>query len=270
MARLIQIFCLVIVLAGCVQPPQAQIKLENDFAEMKRRLARLEQNSNDGGSQARSQIEAMGRQGAEIQAGLDTLRVEFQSINGRLDDLGRTNEQLAADLSLTRDDLGMQLAALAERLKALDSQVQKITTTSVNSSAAAPTSPPQANQAQIAPEQLYQQSLSSILSGTDFAAGRTGLETFIDKYPQHELAVNARYWIGEAYYGEKNFENAILKFQEVIQLYSDHPKAASAMLKQGMAFDALGDKANALTVWNQLIKNFPLSPEASKAKQLVR
>jgi len=268
MARLIQIFCLVLLLAGCVQPPQAQIKMESDFEEMKRRLARLEEKNSDGGSQARGQLEALGRQGAEIQAGLDTLRVEFQSINGRLDDLGRTNEQLAADLSLTRDDLGMQLAALSERLNTLDARLQKTATPP-----ATPTAPPQAQdngQNQIAPEQLYQQSLSKILGGTDFAAGRAGLENFIEKYPQHELAINARYWIGEAYYGEKKFENAILKFQEVIQLYSDHPKAASALLKQGMAFDALGDLANAKTVWNQLIKNFPLSPEAEKAKQLVR
>jgi tol-pal system protein YbgF len=268
MARLIQIFCLVLLLAGCVQPPQAQIKMESDFEEMKRRLARLEQNSSDGGSQARGQLEALGRQGAEIQAGLDTLRVEFQSINGRLDDLGRSNEQLAADLALTRDDLGMQLAALTERLNALETKVPKNATEPVTSTA--PAKPQGSGQNQIAPEQLYQQSLSKILGGTDFAAGRAGLESFIQNYPQHELAINARYWVGEAYYGEKKFENAILKFQEVIQLYSDHPKAASALLKQGMAFDALGDRANAKTVWNQLIKNFPLAPEAEKAKQLVR
>lgn len=265
MARLIQIFCLVLLLAGCVQPPQAQLKMERDFEEMKRRLARLEQNSSDGGSQARGQLEALGRQGAEIQAGLDTLRVEFQSMNGRLDDLGRSNEQLAADLSLSRDDLGMQLAALTERLNNLDIKIQKTT-----SSPVAPPKPQGNEQTPTAPEQLYQQSLSKILSGTDFAAGRVGLESFLQNYPQHELAINARYWIGEAYYGEKKFENAILKFQEVIQRYSDHPKAASALLKQGMAFDALGDRANAMTVWNQLMKNFPLSPEAEKAKQLTR
>lgn len=265
MARLIQIFCLVLLLAGCVQPPQAQLKMERDFEEMKRRLARLEQNSSDGGSQARGQLEALGRQGAEIQAGLDTLRVEFQSMNGRLDDLGRSNEQLAADLSLTRDDLGMQLAALTERLNNLDIKIQKTA-----SSPVAPPKPQDNEQTPAAPEQLYQQSLSKILSGTDFAAGRVGLESFLQNYPQHELAINARYWIGEAYYGEKKFENAILKFQEVIQRYSDHPKAASALLKQGMAFDALGDRANAMTVWNQLMKNFPLSPEAEKAKQLTR
>jgi len=270
MARLIQIFCLMLLLAGCVQPPQTQIKMESDFEEMKRRLARLEQNSSDGGSQARGQLEALGRQGAELQSGLDTLRVEFQSINGRLDDLGRTNDQLAGDLSLTRDDLGMQLAALSERLNALDAKIQKTANAPVNFSAPASPAPQSDAQNSLAPEQLYQQSLSKILGGTDFAAGRAGLETFIKNYPQHELAVNARYWVGEAYYGEKKFENSILKFQEVIEKYSDHPKAASALLKQGMAFDALGDRANALTVWNLLIKNFPLSPEAEKAKQLVR
>lgn len=265
MKRLLGFACLLLLLAGCLPPAQSQIKLENDLEEMKRHLARLEQGSNDGGSQAQRQLETLGRQVAELQSGLDTMRVEFQSINGRLDDLGRSNEQATADTALVRDDISMQVSVLAERLTMIEEKaaVKPVPVPVV-------VAPPVKPEIKASPEQVYQQALEKILNSSDFAGGRAELEAFIQEYPQHELTVNARYWIGEAFYGEKKYENAILQFQEVIQKYSDHPKAASALLKQGKAFAVLGDKGNAETTWKKLLKTFPMSPEAKKAKQLLK
>ena len=264
MKRLLGFSCLLLLLVGCLPAAQSQLKLENDLEEMKRHLARLEQGSNDGGSQARRQLEALGVQVAELQSGLNTLRVDFQSINGRLDDLGRSNEQAAADMTLVREDLTMQVSVLAERLTTLEAKALKTLSGPL-------VAPPAAKVAiKAGPEEVYQQALGKILKGNDFVTGRAELELFIKENPQHELVVNAQYWVGEAFYGEKKFENAILKFQEVIQKYTDHPKVAAALLKQGKAFAQLGDAGNAATTWKQLVKTFPLSPEAEKAKQLLK
>ena len=264
MKRLLGFSCLLLLLVGCMPPTPSQLKLENDLEEMKRHLAKLEQGSNNGGGQARRQLETLGVQVAELQSGLNTLRVDFQSINGRLDDLGRANEQVTADMTLVKDDLSLQVSALTERLTTLEEKTSK--------ALSAPEVPPAAvkPESKLSPEEVYQQALEKILNGSDFAAGRTELEAFIKANPQHELTVNAQYWIGEAFYGEKKYESAILQFQEVIQKYSDHPKAAAALLKQGMAFAALGDTGNAETTWKQLIKTFPMAPEATKAKQLLK
>ena len=97
--------------------------------------------------------------------------------------------------------------------------------------------------------------------------GRQRPQEFLQRFPQHELAVNATYWIGEAWYGERKYENAILQFQDVIQKYGDHPKVASALLKQGLAFHALGDLKNARVILQKLVDTFPLSEEAKKGKE---
>jgi TolA-binding protein len=56
----------------------------------------------------------------------------------------------------------------------------------------------------------------------------------------------------------------------VIESYGDHPKVASAMLKQALAFEASGDKATSELLLQKLIKRFPLSGEAEKAKKRLQ
>ena len=96
------------------------------------------------------------------------------------------------------------------------------------------------------------------------------METFLKRYPKDDLAVNAAYWIGETYYAEKAYEKSILQFEEVIETYGEHPKVASAMLKQALAFEASGDKATAELLLQKLIKRYPLSGEAEKAKKKLQ
>ena len=103
-----------------------------------------------------------------------------------------------------------------------------------------------------------------------FPAGRELMETFLKRYPDDALAVNAAYWVGETYYAEKAYEKAILQFEDIIQKYGEHPKVASAMLKQALAFEASGDKATARLLLQRVIERFPLSDEAKKAKQLLQ
>jgi tol-pal system protein YbgF len=120
------------------------------------------------------------------------------------------------------------------------------------------------------PEDLYRQAVEMVQKQGRYAEGRKLLQQFLDKNPKHSLAVNASYWIGEAYYGEKKYENAILQFQDVIQKYGDHPKVASALFKQGVTFQTLGDNQSAKTILQKLVDSFPLSEEAKAAKERLK
>lgn len=261
---------LLLVSAGCLPPTQNQLRTDMDLEEMKRRLAKVEQGNaqilQGGGGPSRQQMETLSRQLAEQQSGLDTLRVDFQSINGRLDDLARDNQQRGDDFGLVRDDLGMQVSAMENRMAALEQELETLRNAAKQ---APPATPTQVVSSTEGPELLYKQALDKIRNQQQYAAGRKQLGVFLKKYPKHDLNVNAMYWIGEALYGEKEYERAILQFQDVIQQYGDHPKAAAAMFKQALAFKSLGDNQNAKTTFQKLINSFPLAPEAGKAKQQI-
>ncbi len=266
--RFLLLLLSLVMLSGCVPPTQDQVRMQRDLEEMKRRLAQLEIQKGDMSQAQRADGETQQRQIAELLAGLDNVRVELQSINGRIDDLGRDNRAMTDELQLVKDDLGLQLSSLETRVEVLEKTPVVVPAAVVpvkgeDKAAQADAVVPQT------PEQLYQDALDLIRKEKKFAAGRKDLETFVAKYKDHDLYVNALYWIGEAFYGEKKYEEAILQFQDVISRYPKHPKASAAMLKQALAFNALGDAANARTTMQKLLEDYPKSDQAAAAKKYL-
>jgi tol-pal system protein YbgF len=99
---------------------------------------------------------------------------------------------------------------------------------------------------------------------------RRGFAKLIEKFPKSQHADNAQFWIGETYYQEKWFEKAILEYQKVIENYPKGNKVPAALLKQGLAFQKIGDTANARLILKELIKKYPQTSEGSIAKQKLK
>jgi tol-pal system protein YbgF len=92
------------------------------------------------------------------------------------------------------------------------------------------------------------------------------LRSYLRKHPDTGLSDNAQYWIGECYYAQRDFNNAILAFYDVTRRYPKGDKVCAAMLKQGFAFAELGDAADARIVLERLIQTHPDCDEVSRAR----
>lgn len=255
------ILMLLLLFGGCAPTPQ-QLRMERDLEEMKRRLAETErtlasQRETLEGS-SRDRFDAMGRRQADMQVGLEGIRVELQAINGRLADGAARSRELHDTVSLVQEDLSLKVNALEGRISELEKRP-----------VAPPLAPPPTEPTLSAAAQ-YEKGVALVQKKGSAEDGRKVLEAFLREYPKHELAPNALYWIGEAYYGEKAYESAILQFQDVIQKHAKHQKVPAAMLKQGMAFNALKDRKSARAILRRLTEEFPKSEEAKKAKELLK
>ena len=113
---------------------------------------------------------------------------------------------------------------------------------------------------------MYDYALGLIKNGNT-KKGREVLNTFAAKYPDHRLMQNVFYWKGETFYAEKDYESAILSFQDVVDKYPGGEKAPDAMLKQGLSFQALNDNRNARILYELLLSKYPKSPAAERARQ---
>lgn len=275
MLRYVVILFTGLLLSSCVT--QQDLQMQRDILEMKRRLGdaerALEEIRADTSGGVRAQVETLARNQADFQAELDGVRVDLQSIQGGVGDQGRINDDLRQELSLLRDELTLQIGDHDQRLAKLEGAAAATPAPPAPKTAPAPAQPVAAVESTPAGEsapELYDRALKTIREEREFAEGRALMESFLKRYPQDKLAVNAAYWVGETYYAEKSFEKAILTFEDIIQKHGEHPKAASAMLKQALAFEATGDKETSKLLLQRVVDTFPLSDEAKKAKEKLQ
>ena len=99
----------------------------------------------------------------------------------------------------------------------------------------------------------------------DLDGARYGFASFLSEYPNSDLAPNARYWLGESYYGKKDFRKAIDAYDKVELDYPGSEKVPAAILKKGFAYLALKDKKRASSAFKQVVTLYPKTPEAGKA-----
>lgn len=116
------------------------------------------------------------------------------------------------------------------------------------------------------PEKLYEEGLTLVRAG-DVEKGRKLLDQFIGDNPNHALVPNALYWMGETYYHEKRYAQAVLTFKEVVRRFPKHDKAAASMLKTGFSYEQLGDKSNARFYLQTLVEDYPSSSSAEMARK---
>jgi tol-pal system protein YbgF len=97
----------------------------------------------------------------------------------------------------------------------------------------------------------------------------TALHAFLVKYPRHDYADNAQYWLGEAAYAQKDFAHALTEFRTVIETYPRGNKVPDALLKVGYCYQALGQADKARAVLEQVVNLYPKTePAVLAAKRL--
>ena len=71
------------------------------------------------------------------------------------------------------------------------------------------------------------------LRGGDYVGASRDFRKFIEQYPDHPLASNAFYWLGESYYVTTNYKVALEAFQRLLNQFPQSEKAPDALLKVG-------------------------------------
>ena len=261
---------LLLCLVGCASKGDVE-NMQRDLDEMKPYLLKMGKELGEvkdvgrkelekGFKGFRQDIEAMRKETADLQANLDSLRVDIQVMGGKVDDVALHAQKPADDLALFKEDNNRRITALEERLLKLEKLVEELSKK---------LSETRFDALQQDPEALYRKGLDTFRAG-ELQKARELLTRFLELYPDNELSANARYWVGETYYGEKKYDQAILEFQEVIKKFHNKEKAPAAMLKQAMAFKELGDMKSARYVLKKLLEDFPAAEEVKSAKERLK
>jgi tol-pal system protein YbgF len=114
------------------------------------------------------------------------------------------------------------------------------------------------------PQVTYEGALILLRQG-NFVEAANGFSTFLRMFSDSPLAANAQYWLGECYYGQRRFQEAIDEFERVFAFYPSSNKVPASLLKIAYAHLELQQPTMARSVFQQLVRTYPQSPEAGKA-----
>ena len=181
-------------------------------------------------------------------------------------------------IAARQDDINYLLRELLQKLEAIQLYGGVETKPTMDTPSPAPTMPPSAlpetsilsalpaQTFKVNPKKLYDSALEDILNES-YQLAESRFLSFLMQFPNHELAGNAQYWLGEAVYVQKKYELAISEFEKVLKKYPKSPKVPAAMLKIGFAQFELGKKKTAINTLNRLIKSYTKSEEAKLARE---
>lgn len=252
------------------------LKLEKQNLASKKKLARIKSSAEDSNKAHKEKEQNLRNQSAKLHVILESLREEIQLINGKLEETDYVLKQKVKVFDDVDKEKNSRLNQLGNRLDKLENSIdsnkdiiarleqylkfessEKIDLT-IKKDTEAEKEPSE--------KELYLLAKMAFDQG-DFETAREEFGKFLTKYPKSERADNAQYWISEIYYREKWYEKAILEYQKVIENYPKGNKVPDSLLKQGFAFNNIGDKANARLVFKELIEKYPKSEQTKVAKE---
>ena len=212
------------------------------------------------------------KQSAGLRAVLEEMNEDIRILSGRLEEMEHSMQQQqrkAEELEKKRQErLDRLEQRMDQNLEHIRSMEQYLNLESTKKQAAV-TTPGVSAKKPVSEEEIYRSAKQAFDQG-DSEAARRGFQEFIKRYPKSKNADNAQFWIGEIYYREKWYEKAILEYQNVIEKYPQGNKVPAALLKQGLAFSSIGDKANAKLILEELNRKYPKSNEAKVAAETLK
>jgi len=116
------------------------------------------------------------------------------------------------------------------------------------------------------PEQEYAAALATYRA-REHGQAVIEFKDFIAQYPKHPLAGNAQYWIGEAYWAQRDYRQALIEFEKVFE--HGQAKAPDALLKIGLCHLRLNDVPRAQQAWQRAVNEYPKSEPATLARSLI-
>jgi len=200
-------------------------------------------------------------------------RIERVVSNQSLLDMANQVESLRSDVRAMHNDVDVLSHALESSRKQqkdlyadLDARLKAVEARGGAAAAAGASAGAGDAQSADTDKGAYQAAFDLLKAG-QYDRAIAGFQAFLSTYPNSALADNAQYWLGEAYYVNKQFPESLAAFHRVAEKYPGSRKLPDALLKIGYCDYELKDYSAARTALEQVPAKFPDSASARLAQQ---
>ena len=216
---------------------------------------------------------AIEQQGFDISEIKKRQRELYLDIDRRMRDLesGATAQAPAQSITVPQVDTAPSIETpevTGQQAPAVESTTTEPASTATQTTTASISPTPSVTQSE--EKAAYQAAFDTLKEGR-YKKAKTELKTFLGKFPNSSYAGNAQYWLGEAHYVTRNFDQGIIEFEKVLTQYPSSNKVPDAMLKLGYTFYELKQFPQAKSILQDLRQRYPKATASRlAAKRLDR
>ncbi|RZI64333.1 MAG: tol-pal system protein YbgF [Variovorax sp.] len=204
----------------------------------------------------RQRVEAMRTQtdqrltddNAQLRRSLLDLQTQIEAMRGDMQRMTGQNEQLTRTLS-----------ELQQRQIDIDDRMKKSEPAKVSVDGREFTADPR--------EKADFDAALGVFRAGQFAQAQTAFAEFVKRYPQSGYNASALFWLGNAQYATRNYNEAIANFRSMLSLAPDHAKAPEAVLSIANCQIELKDTRAARRTLEDLTKAYPQSEAAQAGRE---
>jgi len=214
----------------------------------------------------RAADEAQGKRLTELAATNKDLLDQVQQLRRSLLELNNQLEMLRADLARQRganEQLARDVADVQRRQKdiaqGVDDRIRKLEPQKVAVDG-------KEFLADADEKRQYDEAFALIRSG-DFTGAVTAFNNFSRRYPASGYLDSVRFWAGNAYYGKREYKDAIASFRAFVAGAPDHSRVPEALLAVANCQAEMKDTKGARVTLADLLKRFPQSEAAMAGKE---
>jgi TolA-binding protein len=191
------------------------------------------------------------------QYAIDEMKGEFTRLEGRVEDVERTQKQSATNpAGPSKEELKKLETRIVELEQAQANMLDAIKKMQETPSVAAD------------PSELIEKGRNQIEAGNFDGAIET-LSAAL-KTAKGKKAEDATFLRAEAYFAAKDYKKAIVDYSKFPEKYTRSSYMPKALYKIGQSFEQLGMKDDARGFYQELVEKHPKSPEAKKARSKIK
>src|ERR1700719_3104632 len=252
-------------LAGSLVGPRPAEAVARELIELQRDVTSLLQGQKDLSTQVTQDHTVMKTLVEQSSDNVNKLGATMSSLQKSVQDV-------QANSGARLDTLNQQLVDLQNSVQSLDAKISGTTpapasgpATPASSTGASPSSSAGPTGPAPSADPLYSNGLRDITSGK-YDLARSEFEDYLKYYADTDLASNAQFYLGEIFYKQKQYVDAVAAYDKVLTAYPKSFKLGPARLRKGLALIELGQKTAGIRELREVVKRFPGSDEDRLAR----
>jgi tol-pal system protein YbgF len=230
-----------------------------DDDEARKAILDLRQRIAQSDEQAKQRSAEQAAATAALTEQLDALRRSLLDLNNQLEAMrGEIARLRGSDEQLVRDVTTLQKQQ-KDVSQMLDDRLRKIEPVKVTLDGREFLADPEEKRA-------YDEAVAPMRAG-EFDKSVAALNAFLRRYPSSAYADSARFWLGNALYGKRDYKEAITTFRAFVAAAPGHPRAPEALLALANSQAETKDTRAARRTIDELVKTYPQSEAAQAGKE---